>query len=134
MYQVLQEPLQLENHGRDSTSTGFPRIKAANLSDLVQNEPVQFNYPLEETPNILVKLGTKAEGGIGPDGDIVVFSMICQHLGCICGFVSEGQKPSCNPIYAAKGPVGYCCCNGSIFDFEFGKVLWEGRPKEQFPR
>ena len=87
-----------------------------NISSLVRDQPVQFNYPLQETPNILVKLGVKATGGIGPDGDIVAFSMVCQHLGCIYGFVTESSPPACNPEYVPKGPVGYCCCHGSIYD------------------
>ena len=33
----------------------FPVILVANLSDLQVGVPINFNYPLEETPNILVK-------------------------------------------------------------------------------
>ena len=40
------------------------------------NQPITFNYPLDDEPNIMVKLGQKAEGGVGPDGDIVAFSQI----------------------------------------------------------
>lgn len=100
-----------------TTSTGFPTVLVANITSLIDNNPVQFNYPLEETPNIIVKLGVKASGGVGPDGDIVAFSMICQHLGCIYGFVPEGQAAACNSSYKASRPVGYCCCHGSIYDF-----------------
>ena len=67
----------------------FPVILIANLSDLEVGVPISFNYPLEETPNILVKLGVQAKGGVGPDSDIVAFSQVCQHLGCIYGFVES---------------------------------------------
>ena len=95
----------------------FPRVKVAELSDLMIDQPISFNYPLDNEPNILVKLGTKAYGGVGPDGDIVAFSSICQHLGCIYGFQAAGSSPSCNPSYKADRPVGYCCCHGSVYDF-----------------
>jgi arsenite oxidase small subunit len=95
----------------------FPRVKVAQLNDLTIDQPIAFNYPLDNEPNILVKLGTKADGGIGPDGDIVAFSSICQHLGCIYGFQSPGSSPACNPSYKADRPVGYCCCHGSVYDF-----------------
>jgi len=100
-----------------SGSRQFPRVKVAQLNDLTIDQPVVFNYPLDNEPNILVKLGTKAEGGVGPDGDVIAFSSICQHLGCIYGFQATGSTPACNPAYKADRPVGYCCCHGSVYDF-----------------
>jgi arsenite oxidase small subunit len=95
---------------------GFPVILVANSKDLQANSVVNFNYPLQETPNILVKLGDQAEGGVGPDSDIVAFSQVCQHLGCIYAFIAQGSSPSCDSSYQAPGPVGYCCCHGSVYD------------------
>ena len=95
----------------------FPRVKVAQLNDLTVGQPIVFNYPLKNEPNILVKLGTKADGGIGPDEDIVAFSSICQHMGCIYRFQAAGSSPACNPSYKADRPVGYCCCHGSVYDF-----------------
>ena len=104
-----------------TTASPFPRVRIANINDLAGGgKTVIFNYPLEETPNVLAKLGVKAEGGVGPDGDIVAFSTVCQHLGCIVGFVPAGGSPLCNSSYTASGPVGYCCCHGSIYDFTNG--------------
>jgi arsenite oxidase small subunit len=97
-------------------SPGFPVILVANLSNLQVGSAIDFNYPLQETPNILVKLGQKAEGGVGPDNDIVAFSEVCQHLGCIFAFLAAGTSPVCNSSYKAPGPVGYCCCHGSVYD------------------
>ncbi|MDG6905050.1 MAG: Rieske 2Fe-2S domain-containing protein [Nitrososphaerota archaeon] len=109
---------------------GFPVIKIANVADL--GSPITFNYPLEETPNLLVKLGQKAEGGVGPDSDIVAFSQICQHLGCIWGFVGTGSSPSCDSSYKAPGPEGYCCCHGSAYDLVDGaKVVGGPAPRPQ---
>jgi arsenite oxidase small subunit len=88
----------------------------ATTSNLVTNIPVNFYYPLDNEANIIVKLGVAVPNGVGPDGDIIAYSDICQHLGCNPGFVATGQSPPCNPAYSAKGPEMYCCCHGSIYD------------------
>lgn len=110
----------------------FPKFKVANVSDLTSNMPLAFNYPLDDEPNILVKLGQKASGGVGPDGDIVAFSIVCQHLGCVVGYQGAGSSPSCNSSFKATGPVGYCCCHGSVYDLANGaKVLGGPAPRPQ---
>ena len=112
----------------------FPRVKVAQLADLRINQPVVFAYPLDNEPNILVKLGQKADGGVGPDGDLVAFSGVCQHLGCIYAFQAPGTSPACNASYSAAGPEGYCCCHGSVFDFLHGATVLSGpspRPQPQ---
>jgi arsenite oxidase small subunit len=110
----------------------FPRVKVAQLADLKVNQPMVFEYPLDNEPNILVKLGQKADGGVGPDGDVVAFSGVCQHLGCLYAFQAPGTSPECNSSYRAAGPEGYCCCHGSIFDFLHGaKVLSGPSPRPQ---
>lgn len=117
-----------------STSSPFPRVLVANISDLSNDTPMSFNYPLEETPNMLVKLGVKAQGGVGPDGDIVAFSQFCQHLGCVYGYVPSGSSPKCSGSYKATTPVGYCCCHGSEFDLVNGAKVLGGpaqRPQPQ---
>jgi len=115
-----------------STESSFPRVKISTLSELATGSVVTFNYPLDNEPNILVKLGQKASGGVGPDGDIVAFSQVCQHLGCIWGYVPQGKSPSVNPSYIAKGPSGYCPCHGSIFDLTLGaKVIGGPAPRPE---
>jgi len=112
----------------------FPRVKVAQLADLRINQPVVFAYPLDNEPNILVKLGQKADGGVGPDGDLVAFRGVCQHLGCIYAFQAPGTSPECNASYSAAGPEGYCCCHGSVFDFLHGATVLSGpspRPQPQ---
>ena len=122
---------------QSSTSTAaspFPRILVANVSDLSGGQTVTFNYPLENTPNLLAKLGVKADGGVGPNGDIVAFSQVCQHLGCIWGYVPADGSPKCNSSYKATGPVGYCCCHGSVYDLVNGAAVIGGpspRPEPQ---
>lgn len=117
--------------GGPSQST-FPRVKVSSLSELAGGAAVIFNYPLDNEPNVLIKLGRPASGGVGPDGDIVAFSQVCQHLGCIWGYVPPGGSPSTNKSYVAPGPVGYCPCHGSIYDLTDGaKVLGGPSPRSQ---
>lgn len=112
--------------------TTFPRVKIADMSTVAVGTPIVFNYPLDTEPNVLLKLGQKATNGIGPDGDIVAFSLVCQHLGCIWGFVGTGQSPPCNMGYKAPEPVGYCCCHGSVFDLtSAARVVGGPSPRPQ---
>jgi arsenite oxidase small subunit len=113
-----------------TTQLAWPKIKVANINSLKLLTPVTFNYPLTNTPNLLVKLGVKAKGGIGPDQDIVAFSDICQHLGCFYGFVPPKGSPPCNKSYQASLSEGYCCCHGSQYDFSDGaKVIGGPAPR-----
>ena len=114
-------------------TSGFPRFKASNLSALQQG-PVVFNYPLDDQPNVLVKIGQKAAGGVGPDGDVVAFSIVCQHLGCVVGYQPQGASPTCNPSFRAEGPVGYCCCHGSVYDFANAAKVTGGPSPRPLPQ
>ena len=113
-----------------TTQLAWPKIKVTNINSLKLLTPFTFNYPLTNTPNLLVKLGVKAKGGIGPDQDIVAFSDICQHLGCFYGFVPPKDSPPCNKSYKASLSEGYCCCHGSQYDFVDGaKVIGGPAPR-----
>jgi arsenite oxidase small subunit len=99
--------------------TTFPRVKVANISQLKTNQPIIFNYPLTNEPNYLVMLPEPAEYGIGPQKNIVAFSAICEHYGCIYHFV-----PSLAPYGGPDAPGGYCPCHGSLYDYlEDAKVV-----------
>jgi arsenite oxidase small subunit len=117
-----------------TSSSPFPVIVVANVKDLAVGKPTTFNYPLEETPNLLVKLGVKAQGGVGPDGDIVAFSAVCQHLGCIYGYVPPGTSPACDNTFKSSGPVGYCCCHGTVFDLLNGAKVTDGPSPRPVPQ
>jgi len=108
----------------------WPVIMVTNISSLTNLVPLVFYYPLTNTPNYLVKLGQPATGGVGPDSDIVAFSAICQHLGCIYGFVAPSGSPPCNSSFKAVVPMGYCCCHGSQYNFlEGAKVIGGPAPR-----
>jgi arsenite oxidase small subunit len=102
----------------------FPRVQVADKT-LTVNQPVYFYYPLDNTPNFLVKLGQKAVGGVGPDQDIVAFSEICQHLGCNVAYQAQGQS---------GGPVGTCHCHGSVFDLLQSAKVIDGPSPRPLPR
>jgi len=78
----------------------WPRVRVANIADLKTGGDFSFNYPLETTPNLVLKLGRGVEGGVGPDGDIVAFSQICQHMGCTVQWKAERGRIEC-PCHAA---------------------------------
>jgi arsenite oxidase small subunit len=120
--------------GTPTGATAFPRVKIANTSQVQVSQPMSFNYPLDNEPNVLLKLGVKADNGIGPDGDIVAYSQVCQHLGCIYGIQAKGSSPSCTPSYVAQGPVGFCCCHGSVYDLAHGAQVIAGPSPRPQPR
>jgi len=112
----------------------WPVIKVANVSTLDPSSPLRFNYPLVDTPSILIKVGAPAEGGVGPNSDIVAFSGICQHLGCFYSALPAGGSPHCNSSFKAVAPQGYCCCHGGQYDFVHGAAVISGPPPRPVPR
>ena len=105
----------------------WPRFKVANIKDLEVGKPKIFMYPLENTPNILVKLGKSAQGGVGPEKDIVAYSQLCQHLGCFLRFVPAGQSSQ-----YPDSDTFYCPCHAGIYDIK-GQVL-AGPPLGSLPQ
>ena len=102
----------------------YPQVALAKISDLIEGEPVDFRYPLEEQLNFLVKLGTPATGGVGPAGDIVAFSYICSHMGCpMIGLYNEKHKM-----------LGPCPCHYSRFDLSKGGILILGQATQTLPQ
>jgi len=121
------------NPNQPATQLAWPRIKLGNTNSLEPLIPLRFNYPLVNTPNVLVKLGVKAENGVGPDEDIVAYSIICQHLGCYFGFQPSGSSPPCDTSFQAPVAEGYCCCHGGQYDFTQGAKVIGGPPPRPVP-
>jgi len=44
---------------------------------------------------VLLKLGQAVEGGVGPDGDIVAFSVLCPHKGWLLSYSAEDKTMNC---------------------------------------
>jgi arsenite oxidase small subunit len=99
----------------------YPSNRLANVKDLKTNEPLQVAYPDAEAPGVLIKLGSKVEGGVGPDGDIVGFTTICPHKGFPLGYVAADKTLNCPGHY-------------SRFDVERGGLEIWGHATQNLPQ
>ena len=109
------------------STTGCGEVQApiASLSSLKVGESVPFMYP-DSHPAFLVKLGAVAEGGIGPDADIVAFHTACPHMGC--------PLPVGNAEAITRGELGPCACHQSTFDLRaHGRQIY-GRASQNLVR
>ena len=78
----------------------YPSSKLANISDLKPDVPQDITYPDADSPGVLLKLGHRVEGGVGPDGDIVAFSTLCPHKGFPLFYGAGDQSLSCPGHYS----------------------------------
>ncbi|MFD1111281.1 arsenate reductase (azurin) small subunit [Pseudoroseomonas ludipueritiae] len=78
----------------------YPVMKLANVKDLKVNEPLDIGYPDGDSPGVLLKLGTRVEGGVGPDGDIVAFSTLCPHKGYPLNYSAADRTLNCPGHYS----------------------------------
>ena len=95
----------------DSARVDYPSNRLANVSDLKPNEPLDVAYPDADAPGVLLKLGTKVPGGVGPDGDIVGFSTICPHKGFPLAYNAADKTLNCPGHYSR-----FDCENGRPAD------------------
>ncbi len=101
----------------------FQKVKVASVGDVSITEPIKFDYPLQGQRNVLVKLGNPVSYGVGPDEDIVSFSSICTHMGCVL----DEYKPEHN----ALGP---CPCHFSTFDLANNGMVTLGQATQNLPQ
>lgn len=73
----------------------YPSNKLANIADLTVNEPMDIEYPDADSPGVLLKLGEPVEGGVGPDGDIVAYTVLCPHKGWYLTYNGEDRSFNC---------------------------------------
>jgi arsenite oxidase small subunit len=78
-----------------SARVSYPSNKLANVADLKANEPMDIAYPDADSPGILLKLGTAVAGGVGPDGDIVAYSVLCPHKGWAMTYNAGDKTLNC---------------------------------------
>lgn len=78
----------------------YPTNRLGNLSELKVDEPVDISYPDANSPGILLKLGVKVEGGAGPDGDVVAFSVLCPHKGFNMSYNAGDKTLNCPGHYS----------------------------------
>ncbi len=104
--------------------TEYPTKKIARLSQLRNGEPHAFTYPLEKQPNFLVRLGEAAQGGVGPDRDVVAFSSLCTHMGgSLRGRYRHDLKA-----------IGPCPFHFSTFDLRRGGIPVHASATQSLPQ
>jgi len=108
--------------------TGYPRKKIGRLSALRTDTPIRFNYPDngKHSGSILVKLGTRAGGGVGPKEDVVAFNQYCSHMG---GILDGGT--GYKPLDKAMGP---CPFHLSTFDLTRHGMIIGGQATQSLPQ
>jgi arsenite oxidase small subunit len=99
----------------------YPTSRLANVRDLKVNEPKDIAYPDADSPGVLLKLGSRVEGGAGPDGDIVAFSTLCPHKGYPLTYGPGDKTLSCPGHY-------------SRFDVEKGGLQIFGHATQNLPQ
>ena len=78
----------------------YPSQRIGNVKDLKVDQPVQISYPDKDSPGVLLKLGQRVEGGVGPDGDIVAFTTLCPHKGFPLAYVAADKTLNCPGHYS----------------------------------
>ena len=99
----------------------YPINRLAHISELQDNSPLDVSYPDEDAPGVLIKLGTAVEGGVGPDSDIVGFSVICPHKGYPLSYNADYRTLNCPGHY-------------SVFDCEAGGQQTWGHATQNLPQ
>ncbi|MHA1528446.1 MAG: arsenate reductase (azurin) small subunit [Alphaproteobacteria bacterium] len=104
----------------------YPRKLIAKLSELVVDEPFDFEYPDEGAyaESILIKLGREAGGGLGPDKDVVAFNYTCTHQG----------GPLQGTYQAADKALGPCPLHLTTFDLTRHGIFISGQAYQSLPQ
>ncbi len=99
----------------------YPVQAIARLDALQVNQPVDFTYPDAGSACQLLRLGHAVPGGIGPQQDIVAYSILCPHMGCPTSYESSSRRYKCG-------------CHFSVFDPEMGGQQVIGQATQDLPR
>ncbi len=99
----------------------YPVNKLGSVAELKVNEPKDISYPDADSPGVLIKLGARVEGGVGPDGDIVAYSVMCPHKGYPLAYRPDDRTLNCPGHY-------------SRFDVEKGGLQIWGHSTQNLPQ
>ena len=98
----------------------YPEKAIGAAGKMQVNKPVTFNYPDEASPCVAVRMGEPVPAGVGPNGDIVAYSVLCTHMGC--------------PLtYDERSRNFKCPCHFSVFDSEKAGQMVTGQATENLP-
>jgi len=107
--------------GSSSTTLNYPKAVVGKAGAMPVNQALNFNYPDSSSPCAAIRMGAPVLGGVGPNQDIVAFSILCTHMGCPVAYDGETK-------------VFKCGCHFSMFDAEHGGQMVCGQATEDLPR
>ena len=102
------------------TTLDYPETAISNASELAVNKALTFNYPDDNSPCAMIRMGKAVPGGVGPEKDIVAYSILCNHMGCPL-------------VYEPGSRTFKCPCHFSIFDSEKAGQMVIGQATEDLP-
>ncbi len=99
----------------------YPLVDIGPLSGLEVGAAVEFRYPDENSPAVMVHLTESAKDGIGPNDAIVAYSTLCTHKGCPVKFHPERR-------------MLICPCHWSTFDVAKAGGVVIGQASQPLPQ
>ena len=99
----------------------YPNQAVGKAQGMPVNQVVSFMYPDSSSPCVAIRMGAAVPGGVGPDQDIVAYSILCTHMGCPVGYDGSSRTFKCG-------------CHFSIFDPENNGQMVTGQATEDLPR
>jgi Rieske Fe-S protein len=110
--------------------------------NVTTSDALVFDYPLSNEPNLLINLASaggesgaaNVPGGVGPQGSIVAFSAICQHLGCSVPSIAFYPPNTCPKTFGPLAFYVHCSCHGSTYDASRGAANLTGPAVRPLPQ
>jgi len=103
------------------TTLSYPSAHITDAKKLTADAPIRFTYPDSASPCIAIKLGNPVPGGVGPDNDIVGYSVLCTHMGCPTSYDKDSKTLKCP-------------CHFTEFDAEKAGQMICGQATQDLPR
>lgn len=91
--------------GARAQGGSLPRVEIARLADLKPGDQIDFSYPDEDSPAVLLAFEVPVEDGIGPNENIVAFSILCTHKGCPVSWNADHQMLICPCHWSSFDPA-----------------------------
>ncbi len=105
-------------------TTPLPSQSVGKVANLTVDKPTYIAFPDKKSRCMLVKLGVPAGGGVGPDKDIVAFSVACPHMGTtLIGAYNAKHKG-----------LGPCPSHLTRFDLTRYGIVISGHATESLPQ
>lgn len=108
---------------------GYPRKLVAKLSQLKDNQPLDFNYPDNDVNSqcFVVNMGgEKGGGGVGSRRDIVAFTYLCTHQG--------GPMNGTYKVTGDQRTIGMCPLHLSVYDLKRHGIIVSGQAYQSLPQ